>query len=177
MSLTEAAIHVRPLSPADAARYQTLRLRGLREYPLAFEPSASEESSLTTDDVRARLTPSADKHTWGCFADDNDRLLGIVTLVRESRTKVRHKAWVTGVFVAPEHRRCGIARALLQAAIDQARTMPGLLQLHLGVGESSTAARALYTDLGFEAYAQIPDYLQHDGRLHDEILMMLRLTG
>jgi ribosomal protein S18 acetylase RimI-like enzyme len=77
--------------------------------------------------------------------------------------------------VAPAHRRRGVGRALLHAAIAQARATRGVRQLKLGVNASNAAALALYRAAGFETYGVEPAALAIDGLFHDEALCMLRL--
>lgn len=62
----------------------------------------------------------------------------------------RGEGFIADVAVAPEWRRRGIARALLQRAEDDARAR-SLTYLGLYVRESNHGARALYERLGFQA--------------------------
>jgi GNAT superfamily N-acetyltransferase len=52
------------------------------------------------------------------------------------------------LYVAPSQRGHGLGRALMEAAIDQARGL-GADHSDLGTGEDDVAARALYESLGF----------------------------
>lgn len=56
------------------------------------------------------------------------------------------EGYIANIAVHPEHRRRGIARALLSAAIEQGS---GLSRITLEVRQSNTAAIALYESLGF----------------------------
>jgi len=60
----------------------------------------------------------------------------------------REQAFVAYMAVAPEHRRRGVARALLAAAEEEARRR-GLSHISLMVTEASVPARALYAHAGF----------------------------
>ena len=57
-------------------------------------------------------------------------------------------AFIDEVFVAPEHRRCGHGRRLLEAAASHA-TLIGVRAMHLEVDRGSGPARELYASLGF----------------------------
>ena len=57
-------------------------------------------------------------------------------------------AFLTEIFVAPVHRRGGVARALMYAVIDSARAA-GAAALHLMVYPDNTPAIALYERAGF----------------------------
>ncbi|MBZ0301215.1 MAG: GNAT family N-acetyltransferase [Anaerolineae bacterium] len=58
-------------------------------------------------------------------------------------------AWIGGLGVELAHRRQGIARALMQAAIDEAHAR-SLASIQLEVIDDNTAASNLYRDLGFQ---------------------------
>ncbi len=70
---------------------------------------------------------------------ENAGYIGAYTVCRESD--------IVTVAVAPRFRRCGIARALLIELFERLREKSDTLFLE--VRESNSAARALYTSLGF----------------------------
>ena len=77
----------------------------------------------------------------------------------------------------PEHRRTGLGRQLMVAAIARARTWAGLECLWLDVTTVNASARALYASLGFTGVAVKPRVLKVGDRYYDEELMVLDLTG
>ena len=78
---------------------------------------------------------------------------------------------ILSLAVDPEHRRRGIGRALLVAAIDWA-TLAHATAVFLEVAEDNTAARQLYAAHGFKAVGRRPDYYKlKDGTLADAITM------
>jgi GNAT superfamily N-acetyltransferase len=60
------------------------------------------------------------------------------------------------LYVVPERRGHGLGKALMEAAIDVARS-EGAAQMDLGTGEDDVAARALYERLGFSNREGRPD--------------------
>jgi len=69
--------------------------------------------------------------------------------------RFRAGIWSSGVecylaelYVVPSHRRQGLGRVLMEAAIDEAR-MRGADTMEIGVDEPDTAARCLYELFGF----------------------------
>lgn len=62
------------------------------------------------------------------------------------------RPWLDSVYVSPDFRQRGVARALCRAVIEQA-ARNGIAMLHLGTG--SAEAERLYADLGFVAIADI----------------------
>jgi ribosomal protein S18 acetylase RimI-like enzyme len=70
----------------------------------------------------------------------------------EPRVKTEHKGHVFGMYVTPEARGKGVAKALLQTLIERAKTYPKIKKLNLSVMTTQGAAKKLYTSLGFEVY-------------------------
>jgi len=76
----DTRIHIRPLTPADAAAFQALRLAGLAEAPEAFSSSVEEERDLPLAVIAGRLAATADRAMLGAF--DGADLAGVVGIVR-----------------------------------------------------------------------------------------------
>ena len=79
---------------------------------------------------------------------------------------------IANLAVAPTARRRGVARALLEQIIGEARAS-GLGRLFLEVRESNAAARALYNSRGFEPVARRPRYYRKP--VEDAIVLRLEL--
>ena len=88
----------------------------------------------------------------------------------------RHVLEIKGLSVSPAHRRRGVARALMRAAIREARTA-GARRLTLRVLAHNAAARDLYAACGFEVEGVLREYFRLDGRYVDDVLMALPLTA
>ena len=82
------------------------------------------------------------------------------------------EAEILTLAVAPDARGKGLGRALLQAAINQARG-DGATTMFLEVGADNPAARALYASLGFTKVGDRKGYYQ--GR--DALVLRLPLAG
>jgi len=171
----DTRIHIRPLTPADAAAFQALRLAGLAEAPEAFSSSVEEERDLPLAVIAGRLAATADRAMLGAF--DGADLAGVVGIVREDKLKLRHKAFIWGMYVAPAFRGRHVARQLLDRALAVAAAMPGLRQVTLGVNARNAGAVRLYESLGFVRYGLEPDALHIALAFHDRLDMVYRLTA
>jgi ribosomal protein S18 acetylase RimI-like enzyme len=167
---------LRLLNAEDAAACRSLRLRGLQESPTAFSSSYGHEARKTDAEFVARVTPEADgSHcVFGAFADD--QLAGMLGFVRPPQEKLRHWAELVGMYVAPEFRRRGFGRALMEAAIAHARSVDGVRQLKLSVNATNSGARQLYRSLGFECLGVEPEGMCVEGIYYDEESYVLRLS-
>ena len=166
---------IRPLVAANAALFQALRLRGLLECPTAFASSHAEEVNLDLATVAQRITARADRAIFGAF--DASALVAIVGVQREAMVKLAHKAFLWGVYVAPEARGQGVGARLLQHALGYAAASLKVRQVKLGVNTGNEAAIALYERLGFVTYGVERGYLLVDGVLHDECQMVATIQS
>ena len=168
---------VRILTEADGEAFWNIRLRALRDDPESFGSSYEEilERGIAgaTQSLRKRDT-SPDDATFGAF--EGGALVGIAGFRREEEVKKRHKGVIWGMYVPREMRRQGTGKALLQAAIAYARTLPQLEQINLSVVLTSREARHLFISLGFETYGRERHALKLRDRYFDQELMTLPLV-
>lgn len=167
---------IRILAAEDALVYRELRLRALSLNPEAFSTIYDDYVERPFEQIAAQLAPTDHHFTLGAFNDTGD-LVGVVTLVRERAPKVRHTASLVGMFVAPEARRRGIARALVADLIGRAGNLAGVERIKLSVVKGNDAAAALYRLLGFQTYGVEPDALKSRNRYWDELHMVLSIAG
>lgn len=162
-------MNIQRLTPEQVRPYRQLRLRALSESPTAFGSSRAEEARYPLETFVARLQPSPAKWVFGAF--EGQRMVGVVTLIREARRKERHKAGIFGLYVDPKVRGRGLGRALLERALEAARRMRGLRQVRLAVVASNLPALRLYESLGFRIYGREADALRVAGQFHDELFL------
>ncbi len=167
-------MHVRRLTPEDAALFQAFRLAALQEAPTAFGSSFEEESDFPSSAIEGRLAIKSDRGPFGAF--EEGQLIGLIALGRENPKNLAHKALIWGMYVKPEHRSKGIAKAFLQEALSLARSVPEVLQVNLSVNSRNTAAIRLYESFGFKVFGHEAGAMRINGELHDELHMSLRLT-
>lgn len=152
---------IRPLSEEDAAQFALVRRESLLASPLSFGASPATDVARVTDGV------------IGAF--EEEQLIGIVGLFRGRHESARHKVQLWGMYVQPAYRGRGIGAELLDAAIRQARALPGVSWVLLAVTSAAPAARRIYERAGFEVWGVEPDALRHEGESVDEYHMALRL--
>jgi len=167
-------MHIRRLTPADAAVFQPFRLVALQDAPTAFGSSFQEEKEFPVSVIEGRLAVKADRGPFGAFQDEE--MVGLVALGRENMKNLAHKALIWGMYVKPEHRGKGIAKALLREALSLAKSVPEVLQVNLSVNASNAGAIKLYESFGFKSFGREPGAMCINGELHDELHMVLRLA-
>lgn len=163
---------IRILSAAEAEMYRDIRLEGLQNNPEAFGSSFEEEKDFTPEQFAKRLETQG-AYTFGTFY--NEELVGVATLVQESKQKLRHKANIFAVYVSPKIRGHGIGRYLMREIIHKAKELEGVEQLNLTVVATNTSAKNLYVSLGFEVFGTEKRALKVGQQYVDEDYMVLFL--
>ncbi|RYZ06439.1 MAG: GNAT family N-acetyltransferase [Myxococcales bacterium] len=162
-------VNIYELSPEDARAYNEFFAAGAARHP--------DTLRISPADVRAapfERMSSADGVTLA-GRDDLGAWLGVVTLERElGREKRRHIAWVLRMYVPEASAGKGVGRALLTAALERARQLPGISKVNLTVAEHNVRAVRLYESAGFRAFSREVDAFR-DREPRTELTMSLQL--
>jgi RimJ/RimL family protein N-acetyltransferase len=100
---------------------------------------------------------------------EDGRVIGRLSIARDQHPASRHVADV-GLMVDADHRRLGIGRALLEAAVEWARDAD-VEKLELHVFPYNEAAIALYESFGFVREGYRKRHYRRGDELVDAILM------
>jgi len=106
---------------------------------------------------------------------DGDRIIGRLSLARDPHPASAHVADL-GMMVAASHRRRGIGRKLLDAAVAWARDV-NVEKLELHVFHWNEPAIRLYEDFGFEREGLRRGHYFRDGVVVDALLMAYHLPS
>jgi ribosomal protein S18 acetylase RimI-like enzyme len=168
-------MNVRTLTPDDAPALIALRREALHREPRAFAASPDDDRGLSITFMRAALAREEEQAVFGC--EESDILVGMIGLIRPPERKQSHKTRLWGLYVQAQHRRRGAGRALLDAAINHARSWHGVIQVHLSVATGALPALRLYESAGFRVWGREPRALHHEGDFVDESHLVLDLRG
>lgn len=129
-----AEVLIAKLAPEDRPAWERL----FRGY-LAFYETSLADAALA--------------RTWGAFARDDvmhalgakrdGRLVGIVHFLEHASTTASDVCYLQDLFTAPDARRQGVARALIDAVASAARVR-GCSRVYWVTHESNATARRLY---------------------------------
>jgi GNAT superfamily N-acetyltransferase len=149
-------VTIRRITPDDGELLADLRLRALADSPDAFSSTHAEASRQSADDWTdlARRRAAGNREAT-FFAYLGDVPVGIVGGFVHAGSQVVD---LVSMWVAPEARRHGAARALIQSVVDWARD-GGYEELQLWVTEVNDGAHALYEASGFVATGDV-DHLR-----------------
>lgn len=167
-------MEIRLLTANDAETWWQLRLEMLLSDPASFADSAEEHQTTTIETARKHLSAGDPASNFVLGSFDGGKLTGTAGFFRRKNNKERHKGHVWGVYVSPEQRGKGVARALMQEIIRRAREIEGIEQITL-VASASFPAQKLYEAVGFKSYGIEPHSLKIGSRYVDDVLMVLWL--
>ncbi|HEX6484028.1 MAG TPA: GNAT family N-acetyltransferase [Ktedonobacteraceae bacterium] len=170
-------MQVRILNEKDAEAFWKIRLRALQENPESFGASYEEilERGIAgTAQGLGRREGAPENVTFGAF-DEDGQLVGLAGFRRAEETKRRHKGVIWGMYVPNELRKKGIGKALLEAAIEYAKSLPDLESINLAVVLTNKEARLLFVSHGFQSYGTERNALKLHDRYFDQELMTLPL--
>jgi ribosomal protein S18 acetylase RimI-like enzyme len=121
--------------------------------------------------ISTAFMPVPTEHLHGYVYEDNGQIVGNVTLTLDDSRTAR---WlVSNVAVAEKYRRHGIARQMMQAAIDDARARSARWII-LNVRPWNNAAVKLYETLGFESVDTETQYVRTRPRTFSEVQLPMR---
>jgi ribosomal protein S18 acetylase RimI-like enzyme len=135
-----ASRSVRIAGPDDAEAAGRL----LHDFQLEFE-----EETPGPDAIAQRLRALIASGETVVLLAGSDAAAGVAVLrFRASIFRPALECYLAELYVAPSQRRRGLGRALMEAAIAEARVR-GADYMDLGTSEADIAARSLYESLGF----------------------------
>jgi ribosomal protein S18 acetylase RimI-like enzyme len=170
-------MEIKLLDASDAEKYWALRLEALKQHPEAFltsyEDAMKRENPI--DHVARNFTIEGN-FTFGAF--EHEKLIGVVTLLQESAEKIRHRANIFAMYVTPKNRGLGVGKALMEEAINKAKTIEAIEKINLSVMANNQKAKSLYTKLDFKVFGFEENALKVNGiYFHDEHMVLHLKAG
>ncbi len=169
-------IQIRQLLPEEWKRYREIRLKALQDVPLAFSKSYEEEVNKTKEEWQKWLIES-EENIWGhkIFAIDGDKAIGMMTVFRENKIKIMHKATIAGVYLSSEYRGKGIAQLLFNNILEWCKNKQDIKKIQLGVNSKNIPAIKFYEKNGFKIVGALKDEIKYTDKYYDEYIMELYL--
>jgi ribosomal protein S18 acetylase RimI-like enzyme len=151
-------ITIEPITPLTVATFKDVRLRALKDAPLAFGSTYAEEWKLSDAEWLNRATRWNGERGVGLLAFDDGTPCGIAGsfLVESDPTQAK----LISMWTAPAHRKRGIGRLLVHEVLNwaRARQVHTLLLMVTSVNDS---AIRFYERLGFSRTGHTEPY-PHD---------------
>jgi ribosomal protein S18 acetylase RimI-like enzyme len=163
-------MNIRVLQHDDWRRWKDLRREAILFCSEAFASSVEEEANLSDQQFQNWIAKNV---IFGAFL--GDQLIGAAGFFQMELAKERHRGVLFSVYVTPQEQHKGIAYHMVERVIQEAKKH--VIQLHLKVVSSNTAAVHLYQRHGFEVYGTELRSLKDGDSFFNEYLMVLRFDG
>jgi ribosomal protein S18 acetylase RimI-like enzyme len=137
-------MEVRQIRPGDWEALRRLRLRALADAPGAFASTLAAELGFSDDVWRQRAGDDRAAATF--VAGEGGADIGLARIFAEAEPPGR--THLVSMWVDPGHRRRGVARALIDRAVQWAAERHAE-EVILWVADGNAAARRLYEGMGF----------------------------
>jgi ribosomal protein S18 acetylase RimI-like enzyme len=166
---------IRNLGPSDFDEYYRVRLRALQEEPVAYSSMPKFFIECPKEKHLELLRDSASDSSFfvkGCF--DDEKLVGLIGMLPETRECVDHKASLWGFYVDPAYRSKKIGDRLVKAFLEDALNDAKLRGIRLMVATPCEAAIHLFRKNGFLEYGREQESIRDlDGVFYDQIYMQI----
>jgi len=156
------------LAPEDWKIYKDLRLEALEKEPTAFGDSFAEASKRTDEDWKGKVAKST-SHIF--VAREGEDCFGMTAFFQESGEKMKHIAYIWGVYVRESHRGQKVSKKLMQVLMDEVQKNKEITKINLNVNTKQIAAVKLYESFGFQIAGTLHNELKVDGEYFDEHAM------
>jgi ribosomal protein S18 acetylase RimI-like enzyme len=144
-------VTLRTITKNDVHEFWRLRLEGLLRNPESFSASYEESVNLSIEFAKDRIGETEQNYVIGAF-DENNSLAGMAGFRREQTLKLKHKAFIWGVYVTDKYRGQGIGKRMLEEIITRSRQLHDLKLIYLSATANNEPAKRLYQSLGFKTY-------------------------
>ncbi|MEL7416295.1 MAG: GNAT family N-acetyltransferase [Pseudomonadota bacterium] len=164
-----ASIEYRRLKgESDAHLWRKIRLEALRVSPDDFLTQYADVVDRPFESFVSNL-----ENGVTCAAIADGEAVAVMVLIPETLSAAAHRASLVAVYVRPDQRGTGVAKAVFKTLLDEAPAE--VTQIELYVREGNARAEAFYSRLGFVEYGRLPDAARVGGESQTDILMRLKV--
>ena len=151
------------LTPTDWQKFKAIRLRGWATDPISFGGSREQEEIGESEYWTKRLV---DPKRFYMAIEKGDTFISMAGVICTP-----DRGWMlVGVYTVPEARGKGLAKQIVQACLEEAKSR-GATTMTLYVNNEQVPALNLYTKLGFKMVRIEKGEVMGDGLVHDEYVM------
>ena len=157
------------LTSDSAPEWKSLRLEGVRDFPLGFLTTYEEVAAADLNRCREILGNGGFRGVY-----DANKLVGFCGYRPQTLVQTRHRAEIGPFFVTQSYHGTGAAKEMMTGIIDEARRSK-IEQLELFVDTENARATAFYERFGFKQIATHRDGVRINGKSRDDHFYTLRL--
>ena len=156
------------LKPEEWEKFRELRLEALREDSESFGASYEEAVKYSDDDWKQRLVNPNDNII---IASDGGLAIGMVGAYQEKGEKLKHAAYIWGVYLGKNYRGQGIGEKLMKKLLEEIAKNEEIEKITLNVNVGQLPAIRLYKKFGFKVVGTMHKEMKVNGKYIDDYVM------
>lgn len=156
------------LNSSDWKQYKEIRLNALKQNPESFGDSCEESMLLSNNEWKKEFE---DSKSFILVGSKNKLAIAMAGAYQEDGEKMKHVAYVWGVYVKKEFRGQGIGKKIMEALLAEITKNKQIEKVDLNVNTLQHSAVKLYEKLGFEIAGTLHKEMKIDGKYFDEYFM------
>ena len=160
-----SVVEIVRLSTNDWELWRDMKVKAVESDPFSF--GATSDAILRK---KEEIWRKAIEDGFYYVAMHDGLAVGTTSACPEKGIKNRHVVYLYDVYVTSENRGQGVAKTLIQKAIEDQQNNPDTLKLMLQAADTP-AALGLYESMGFVKLAQLKKQICVNGEYADEWLM------
>ena len=168
------SVVVSRLDLTDLKSLYECRLRALKNSPTAFLTTYEETQENGFEAFAERFKANDDSNSV-YVGKDGDQIVAMAGIHQQSRPKLKHKAYIWGVYVDKSYRGQGLGTQLIEQLVVHAREKMTVTSVYLSVEETNSSAKNLYERLGFRVWGTEPRAMYDAKNYYDETHLVLHL--
>lgn len=165
-----ADVTIRSLTEADWERYRNLRLKSLRENPIAYGVSEADETSRKNEEWKTFCKEAEiGEKKYFMVAESNDgNLIGMLGAVEIYGALMRHQVEIVQAYVDPLFRRLKVMEKLFLALkeklqkVEHLEQMIGWVTLH-----ENQVGKTMFEQWGFKLAGKLTKTVKYEGKYYD----------
>ncbi len=171
--MTESKIRI--LTKDDAKVYRELRLQALNNNPEAFISTFEVERKKDLSSFVYELSAAKSEPIWGYYGVFiKEKLVGFCQISPGYAAKKSHLAYFYNLYIDPQYRKQGYARALMKRVLSELRDHDIEL-LFMTYLSGNGDVRSFYDKFGFQQCGVKPDAIKVNHHYEDELELFLKL--
>ena len=169
LTLSATEIVVRPLNSDDWEAFRNLRLKALREEPIAYGISVDDEAGKSDEEWKSICSDAFHGNgKWFFVAEHEGKLIGMLGATELFGTHMRHQVEICSAFVEASFRKQGVLTEMYIGLRRRLEEVPYLEQMIVWVTlYENQKSKSLFENFGFILAGTLSRTVKFEDKYYD----------